>query len=146
MTFSRVVFSSKHYRWNTPDDAYKELDEEFHFTFDPAVPPRVGNFSGDGLREKWSGRVFCNPPYARKLTLRWILKGWRELVNGNCELIVFLIPMRNSDYFRFLRKVGAECRLNDGRLKFNDEDNGAPFDSAIFILNKETVTNYYANL
>lgn len=156
MTFNRVVFSSKSYKWNTPDEAYKELDQEFHFSFDPAVPPRVGNFSGNGLKESWipkiktgkrslypRSRVFCNPPYKRKLTLRWVLKGWRELVAGNVELIVFLLPLRNSDYMRFLTKVGAEYRLNNGRLKFGDATESAPFDSMIAILTQKNVENRY---
>jgi len=134
MTFQKVVWSSKSYKWNTPDEIFQDLHKEFRFTFDPAVPPRIGNFSGNALKEPWTGRVFCNPPYKRGLTKRWVLKGWKEITLGHCELLVFLLPLRNNPGFKFLKSKGAEFRLCDKRLKFSDADTGAPFDSVVAIL------------
>ena len=133
-SFNRIVFSSKSYKWNTPDEIIKDLDQEFHFEFDPAIPPRFGNFNGNALKDPWHGRTFCNPPYKRKLIDKWIWRAWMQFKNGNCELVVLLIPFRNSKWFQFLRRKGAEFRLCDKRLKFSDAKEGAPFDSVIAIL------------
>jgi len=135
-TFNRVHFSSKSYKHNTPEETIKELDEEFHFTFDPAVPPRFGNFNGNGLLSPWNGIVFVNPPYDRGLTERWTLKAWKEIKLGNCSVVVLLLPFRNSGSMRWLRKIGAEIRLCDKRLKFGDAEDVAPFDSMIGIIRK----------
>lgn len=141
--FQRVVFSSKSYHWNTPEEAYKELDKEFHFTFDPAVPPIVGNFAGNALRDPWKGRVFVNPPYKRKVITRWVKRAWMQYKLGHCQLVVLLLPSRTgTDWFDFLLRKKAEFRINRGRLKFKDVNNssdtkgkhGAPFDSLVAIL------------
>lgn len=57
---SPVVFSSKSDHWSTPPDVYGALDQEFGFTFDPC--PLMA--TEDGRKSKWTGRVFCNPPYS----------------------------------------------------------------------------------
>lgn len=132
-TFNRVVFSSHSYKWKTPDEVIKDLDQEFHFDFDPAIPSRFGNFNGNALRDPWHGRVFCNPPYKRKLIDRWVMRAWQQFQIGNCELIVLLLPFRNSKWFQFIRKTGAEIRLCDKRLKFSDATEGAPFDSCVTV-------------
>ena len=48
-----------------------------------------------------------------------------EMKLGRVSLVVFLIPLRNSDYFKTLRKAGAEFRLCNKRLKFGDADNSS---------------------
>ena len=153
-TFNRIHFSSKSVQHNTPKEIFNELHTEFKFNFDPAVPPIIGNFSGNALTSKWKpknqkGRVFVNMPYKRGEIIKWIRKGWKELCLGHAELIVFLFPLRNADYLKFLRKHGAEIRLADKRLKFEKEsndDNPAPFDSAIAILRDSDVKAYFRKI
>lgn len=146
-SFNRVHFSSKSYKWNSPKKIILDLDQEFHFDFDPAVPPRFGNFDGNGLQESWGtkqkpSRVFLNPPYKRKVIERWMLKAWKEFKIGNADVVVMLLPFRWNSGLRFLQKKGAELRICERRLKFQDADSssktkgshGAPFDSVIAIL------------
>lgn len=146
--FSRVVFSSKTYKWGTPQDVFNELHKEFDFTMDPARPPLIGGFEGNALKENWKGRVFCNPPYSRTLTKRWIHKAWQELATGRIELVVLLLPSRTgNDWFHFLHARGAEFRISRGRLKFGDKTKlGAPFDSIIAILRRENAEWYISKL
>lgn len=133
-----MVFSSKTTKWNTPRDAFNELNEEFHFDFDPNHPPIVGNFQGNGLREPWHGRVYANFPYEN--ILRWVQRAWQQLYVGNCEIVVMLLPSRTGTaWFEFLLKKGAEFRVNRGRLKFNDAELGAPFDTIVAILDQKNV-------
>jgi len=145
--FNRVVFSTNSVHWDTPLHIFKELHKEFDFNQDPTNRPLIGPGFIDGLRTKWllpggiKTRNFINPPYRRGLVDFWVQKAIYEAKRGNSELSVFLIPLRNSDYFKTLRKIGAEFRLCEKRLKFGDadnsantDDNGAPFDSVIAIL------------
>ncbi len=141
--FDRIHFSSKTYKHKTPIKLFKELDEEFHFNFDPAYPPIVGKYDENALTKKWiirskpktKLRVFENPPYDRKLMERFIKKTYQEYKEGRIEIAVFLLPLRGTA-LRFLVKLeeNTEFRLCEKRLKFGDSENGAPFDSVVAIL------------
>ena len=56
MTLNKGLFSSQRLDWRTPDGAYKELDDEFHFDFDPCSP----NPTNHGLLIDWGKRNFVN--------------------------------------------------------------------------------------
>lgn len=45
MSFENGNSDGKHY-WLTPPDLYKQLDEEFHFNFDPCPWPLPDGFDG----------------------------------------------------------------------------------------------------
>ena len=142
-SFDRIHFSSKTYKWNTPPDLFEELNKEFHFNFDPAHPPIIGDYNENALSKQWTIRdnkrvklrIFLNPPYDRKLMERFIKKVWQEMQEGRAEMAVFLLPLR-ATAMRFLIKLdaGVEFRLLEKRLHFGDAENGAPFDSVIAIL------------
>lgn len=126
-SFDRIHFSSKTYKHKTPIKLFKELDEEFHFNFDPARPPIVGDYNENALTKRWiikskpktKLRVFENPPYDRKLMERFIKKTWQEFCEGRVELAVFLLPLR-ATALRFLIKLkkDVEFRLVEERIKF----------------------------
>jgi hypothetical protein len=48
----------------------------------------------DGLAQPWFGRVWCNPPYGKYVTPRWLEKARREVDVRNAELVVCLVPAR----------------------------------------------------
>jgi hypothetical protein len=123
-----VVFSSKSDHWATPKDFYDELDAEFGFTFDPC--PLMS--SEDGSKVKWTGRVFCNPPYSA--IGRFLEKGLWHLSQGDCELLVYLIPARtDTAWFHDYCYGKAEIRFIRGRLKFGNGKGNAPFPSMLVI-------------
>ena len=60
--------------WATPMVLVRELESEFGpFDLDPcthaeaAKAPKFYTKEDDGLTKPWVGRVFCNPPYSRKV-------------------------------------------------------------------------------
>jgi len=115
-SFSKIHWSSKTTKHNTPKEIFDELHKEFNFNLDPANPPMIGEPLEDGLRCSWSrndrvARAFINPGYERGVLMMWVEKCSKEINLGHCELAVFLIPLRNSDYFKKLRKKNAEFRL-----------------------------------
>ena len=122
-----VHFMSQKLDWLTPDGAYRKLDNEFHFNFDPCPV----NATFDGLSIDWGKSNFVNPPYGRELP-KWIKKGYEEVQKG--KIVVFLIPSRTDTrwWHDYLMKAD-EIRFIKGRLKFKGAINSAPFPSAVVV-------------
>jgi site-specific DNA-methyltransferase (adenine-specific) len=139
--------------WGTPPDLYTSLDQEFHFDLDVCASEenhKNKNFytkEDNALEKPWPGVIFCNPPYS--LTGKFLEKAHKELKNGNCDTVVFLI-FSNTDtkYFHNLILGKAEIRFIKGRLKFYGKNkkgeyvnNSAMRPSMICILKKELYQN-----
>ena len=127
MQKNKGLFTSIRSDWRTPEDLYKKLDNEFRFDFDPCPT----NPTFDGLSIEWGKRNFVNPPYGREIG-KWIAKGFQEWLKG--KIVVFLIPSRTDTiwFHDFIMKA-TEIRFIEGRLKFSNHHNSAPFPSAIAI-------------
>jgi len=101
----------------TPRYFYEELDQEFHFNFDPCP----SNPAFDGLSADWGTRTFVNPPFSKKVP--WIKKAIEQAEKGN--LVVMLLPVDTSTrWFHDLILPNAEIRWIRGRLK---GDRGKPY-------------------
>lgn len=127
MRINNVHFKSQRLDWKTPKAVYQVLDSEFYFDFDPCpIHPMF-----DGLEVEWGNVNFVNPPYGRELP-KWIRKGYEEWRRG--KIVVFLIPSRTdtSWWHEYIMRA-SEIRFIKGRLKFDDQENSAPFPSAIVI-------------
>lgn len=135
-----LFFSSQTDDWATPNDFFDKLNAEFHFTLDPCATPDNAKCehyytkSDDGLIQDWSGqRVFCNPPYGKQLA-QWVAKCYHESQKKN-TLVVMLIPARtDTRYFhQYIYHQATEIRFIQGRLRFGNAVNPAPFPSMIVI-------------
>ena len=92
------LFSSKTVEWETPQDFYNKLNDEFHFTLDPCCTDENAKCEKhytkeqDGLVQDWTGEtVYCNPPYGREMP-KWIKKcydhyrgGWHGSNVDSCK-------------------------------------------------------------
>lgn len=65
-----VMFSSENQIWETPQDLFQKLDEEYHFTLDVCALPQNAKCEKyytpevDGLKQNWEGNTcWMNPPY-----------------------------------------------------------------------------------
>ena len=100
--------------WATPQKLYKELDDEFHFDFDPC--PLHASF--DGLLVEWGSANFVNPPYNRIDKPRFIKKSYDEWRKG--KTCVLLIPAATgTSQFHDLILPYAEVRFIRGRVAFS---------------------------
>lgn len=137
---NRVLFSSKKEEWETPQELFNSLNEEFNFNLDPCALPENAKChkyftpEEDGLIQNWRGHnVFCNPPYGRKIS-QWVEKAYKESKRKN-TLVVMLLPVRtDTKYFHeFIYNKAKEIRFLRGRLRFGNCRNSAPFPSMIVI-------------
>lgn len=79
---NEVMFSSASCEWETPHEFFKALNDEFHFTLDVCATSENAKCrkyftrEQDGLKQKWTGVCWCNPPYGREIG-KWVKKRQR---------------------------------------------------------------------
>ena len=141
-----LMFSSKNENWETPQDFFDALDNEFHFTLDPCANdenhkvPKYFTKEIDGLSLDWGGEItFCNPPYGKQIG-KWVKKAYETYKNAwNYKyktVVVMLLPARtDTKWFHDYIYNKAEIRFIKGRLKFGGCKNSAPFPSMVVIYN-----------
>ena len=129
-----VMFSSKTDLWETPQDFFDKLNEEFHFQTDVCALPenaKCENFytpEQDGLSQEWSGTCWCNPPYGRQIA-KWVRKA-----SESKATTVMLIPARtDTAWFHDYIYRKAEVRFVRGRLRFSGAKVNAPFPSMVVV-------------
>lgn len=105
----------KHY-WLTPPDLMKQLNDEFHFDFDPCPYPKPDGF--DGLAVPWGQSNYVNPPF--KGPTAWVKKSIEEYRQG--KRVVFVFPV--DKWVHYFMGEGAEfktlgdikwCAIEDGQ-------------------------------
>src|SRR5260370_26805144 len=134
-----VMFSSTRHDHGTPEDLFRQLDQEFHFTLDVcayrsnAMVKKFFSQREDGLRTPWTNQVcWMNPPYGREIP-KWISKAVRESRTNNAT-VVCLVPARTDTNWFWDYCVNGEIRFIKGRLRFKGESSSAPFPSMIVSL------------
>ena len=131
-----VMFSSKTDDWETPQDLFDKVDQEFEFNLDVCATRdnrKCRNFYAkelDGLKQDWSGVCWMNPPYGREIG-KWVQKAYEESLKGST--VVCLLPSRTDTRWWHDYCMKGEVRFIKGRLKFGNSKNSAPFPSAIVI-------------
>ena len=100
----------------------------------------------DGLAQPWTGKVWLNPPYSRRLINRFVTKICAEYLAGNVtEAIVLTHSRTDTAWFRKLVNVSiCYCNTN-GRIRFETIDgvgNSPPTGSTFFYLG-EHATRFY---
>lgn len=121
-----------------PPDFFNCINQEFRFNLDPCSTSEnhkceeYYTAEDDGLKQDWSGKtVFVNPPYSK--IGEWVKKAFYEGQKDN-TVVVLLIPARtDTRYFHNYIYNRSEIRFIQGRLKFGNSKNGAPFPSMLVI-------------
>lgn len=131
----------KHY-WLTPPEMYKQLNDEFAFTFDPCPYPKPENF--DGLEAEWGESNYVNPPFGvvihkgkKKGATAWARKCIEENKKG--KRIVMVYPV--DKWVLMLLEAGARVRnLRDVKWLATEDGSVGPGTGrhiACFILEGE---------
>jgi hypothetical protein len=117
----------KHY-WLTPPEVYRQLDQEFAFTFDPCPFPLPDGF--DGLTVPWGASNYVNPPFGsilhdgkRKGPTAWARKAIQEHEQGKGVVLVYPI----DKWVLMLLAHGAQVRnLGDVRWLATEDHAAGP--------------------
>ena len=136
---TKLMFSSAKDDWETPQDLFDELDDEFHFTLDAASSDlnakceKHYTVEDDGLSQSWAGNnVFLNPPYGRNMK-DWMRKAYEESQAENTTVVVLVPARTDTAWFHDYVYGKAELRFLRGRLKFGGCENSAPFPSLVVV-------------
>lgn len=134
-----TMFSSKSNEWETPEDLFKNLDKDFHFTLDPAAThknhkcPKYFTVKENGLTHSWQGEtVFLNPPYGRDIG-KWVEKAYLESKLDNNKKVLLIPARTDTKYFSEYCSMAARLYFIQGRLKFSNSKNSAPFPSVVVV-------------
>lgn len=132
-----IHFSRKTIIWETPQDVFDALNNEFNFKTDVCALPQNAKCADyytpeqDELKQKWSGACWMNPPYGREI-VKWVKKAHESAQAG--ATVVCLLPARtDTSWWHEYVMRAAEIRFIRGRLKFSGSKINAPFPSAVAI-------------
>jgi phage N-6-adenine-methyltransferase len=127
--------SSKTDKWATPQWLFDTLDGRHQFTLDVCAIPENAKCKSyfspkqDGLKQKWEGICWMNPPYGREI-VKWVKKAYESSLDGT--IVVALLPARtDTAWFWDYVYHKAKIEFIRGRLKFGDGRGAAPFPSMI---------------
>jgi phage N-6-adenine-methyltransferase len=131
------IMSSKTDMWATPQWLFDVLNSHYRFSLDVCAVPenakckRFFSPEEDGLKQKWNGICWMNPPYGLKIS-KWVKKAYDSATEG--ALVVALLPAR-TDTAWFWNHVYLKAKIEfiRGRLKFGDGKGSAPFPSMIAV-------------
>jgi phage N-6-adenine-methyltransferase len=132
-----VHFKHETVLWSTPQVLFDALDAEFSFATDvcaDASNAKCAHYfspAQDGLRQRWEGVCWMNPPYGVEIG-RWVQKAFEASLYG--ATVVCLLPARtDTRWFQQYVLPFAEVRYLPGRQRFGASGHGAPFPSAVVI-------------
>ena len=125
--------SLSHADYSTPMWLFRLLDDEFHFTLDPAALPgnaKCAKFYTkveNGLIQSWANEVvWLNPPFGKFEIGKWVKKAYEESRNG--ATVVLLVPTCYKGYKWW------QCCCTQGEVRFVHE-----FVQFVHIDGKQTV-------
>lgn len=143
--FDNNRFKSNNQEYETPENLFKVLNDEFHFTLDVCANDKnhkvLDYFTeqDNALEQDWKGVCWMNPPY--KDMKNWVIKAYNESVKNNA-IIVCLIPARTNTVWWHEYCNKGEIRFIKGRPKFKGCKYGLPQPLAIVVFGKNYKNTY----
>lgn len=125
-------------QWATPQALFDKLDEEFGFDVDVCALPENAKCKKfyspeeDGLRFRWTGTVWMNPPYGRGIA-KWVKKAYEASQGG--ATVVALIPNRsNAPWWHEWVMRANELRFVRKKVAFVGSTRGVPFFGSVIAI------------
>ena len=126
------IFSGEN-EWYTPPEYIEKVKRVMgRIDVDPAssdVAQKVVrakkyySLCSNGLRKKWKGNIFLNPPYPTEDVAAFIKKFIVEYNCGNIKQgIILTNNFTNTDWFHKLMKIAQLACFSDGRAKFYHQE------------------------
>lgn len=109
--------------WETPQDFFDKLNDEFHFNRDVCASkqnaklPNYYSIYDHAFVHKWGGCCWMNPPYSKDIG-QWVGKAYLSAQEG--AKVVCLLQCRSGDTKWFHKYVmrSSEIRFVKDRLHF----------------------------
>ena len=145
MTINNAMYSSKTDMWATPQYLFDNLTRIHKFDVDvcaTAENAKCAKFytkEQDGLKQKWEGSCWCNPPYGRQIGL-WLEKAYKSSRWG--AFVVCLVPAKTDTKWWNNWALKGDIKFIKGRLKFGNAKSGAPFPSALITYNPPSTPHW----
>lgn len=148
MNLSKGLFTSNKDNWETPNDLFDKLNEEFNFDIDlcaTEINTKCNRFIGEkdcAYSNNYSVPYFkcgyMNPPYGRNIG-KFVRKAYLAALDE--KTVVCLLPARTDTkwWHNYCMRRNVEIRFLKGRVKFinpnkrDEKPQSAPFPSAIVI-------------
>lgn len=134
--FNSNRFQSKRQTYETPQDLFAPLNDEFRFTLDVAADAENAKCAeffdemADGLAQDWRGVCWCNPPYREQS--KWVKKAFAEARAGRATTVL-LVPARTNTGWWHDYCMKGEVRFLRGRPRFAGCKHGLPQPLALVI-------------
>ena len=143
--FDKNRFNSGNQEWETPDDLFNRLNEEFKFTLDVCaseINKKHENYitkKQDSLNTDWGNNIcWMNPPFNE--LKKWVEKAYQESMKGST--VVCLIPSRTNTNWWHEYCMKGEIRYIKGRPKFKGCVHGFPQPLSIIIFYNKNATHF----
>jgi phage N-6-adenine-methyltransferase len=138
--FTKTLWTSNKQNWNTPKWLFDKLNAFYNFTTDPSTVednplgcPIFFTPQTNGLdSSKWEDAVYINPEYSN--IKPWVNEAYKYFTNTK-NSVVLLVPSRTGNRLwqdLIFPTANLICFIR-GRLRFSNNDNSAPFDSALIV-------------
>jgi phage N-6-adenine-methyltransferase len=139
---------SKTNKFETPQNLFNELNDEFGFTLDVCASPnntkcrRFFTPEMNGLIQSWAGETcWMNPPYGREIS-SWVEKAYKASIN-EAATVVCLVPSRTDTRWWHEYCMRGEIRFIRGRLRFGESNSSAFCPNAIVIFRRIVANRHY---
>lgn len=115
--------------WKTPDSFYRELDQKYHFDFDPC--PYQSTFDGLSPECIWGEVNFINPPYSRELKEKFVKRAVIEKMKGKTSVMLLPVSTSTKLFHEVILPNADNIEFVKGRLKFEQKDQNGIFRPAM---------------
>ena len=139
MALIKPMVSSKSNEWETPQDLFDKLNNEFSFEIDVSANslnakcPKYFTIKENGLLQNWAPHTcWMNPPYGGQAG-KWIEKAYLESLIGATMVCLIVVGTDRSYWHDYIFPHAKQIRFLRGGLKFGKAKGKAPFASAIVI-------------
>lgn len=134
-----VHFSSGRQDWATPQSLFDAISAEYGpFDLDVCATPenakaaRYFTPEDDGLKQRWSGRCWMNPPYGSSIR-DWVARAYDEALESRATTVGLLPARTDTNWWYDWVRPATEIVYLKGRVRFEGATSGAPFPSALAI-------------
>lgn len=145
MGIDNNAFKSKSMEYETPNEIFEPLRDEFDLQLDVCSSElnyKLDNHytkEDDSMTKNWDVNFWMNPPFGRAIK-KWVIKAHDESLKHNVTGVLILPVRSNTQWWhKYIIDRGAEVRFIKGEVKFVGHERGLWLPFAIIIFHSSEV-------